>query len=262
MAHKNYKGKRCGDHGGINSFGKPCGRREFWGYGSIIPSEQTKLSGRCKEHQGESWRKNSSALVPNDQERKFIDAYCGPARFNKAKAARMAGHAIKHAGQQGHQIYNRPRVLAAIQARLDEYSMSAAEVTKRLTDWGRGDFTPFLTITAGGQVYLDLSSEEAQRSLYLIKKLKQTEHIVEGDGDEVILRRVFEITLHDAKDAVIQMAKIHGLFTDGPTLNLHFDKNMGDAELIETLRERQRRLAELLERESPTDTGEIIIEKE
>ena len=61
---------------------------------------------------------------------------------------------------------------------------------------------------------VDLSTSEAQDKLDLIKKMKQVRQTIRNkNGDEYTTVRT-EIELHDAKDAVIQMAKLRGMFRE------------------------------------------------
>ena len=87
-------------------------------------------------------------------------------------------------------------ILELIQKTLAELSMSAEEATRRLAQWGRGTIAPFLD---GREI--DMASDIARENMHLVKKYTVTDKGV-------------SIELHDAKDAVIQLAKIHGLFTD------------------------------------------------
>ena len=84
----------------------------------------------------------------------------------------------------------------------------------RLTRWGRGSIASFLRVSADGEAVVDLSTSEAQDKLDLIKKMKQVQQTIRNkNGDEYTTVRT-EIELHDAKDAVIQMAKLHGMFRE------------------------------------------------
>ncbi|MFW6202297.1 MAG: hypothetical protein ACOC8B_06950, partial [Gemmatimonadota bacterium] len=90
-------------------------------------------------------------------------------------------------------------------------TMTADEVLKRLADWGRGDFSPFLTEGGG----LDLTSPTAREHIGLLRKVKIKERMIATDEDEPpILERRTEVELHDAKDAVDKIAKVHGLYVD------------------------------------------------
>lgn len=143
-----------------------------------------------------------------DKQRRFIEEYT--VDFNATQAAIRAGYSEKTAAQQGHQLLNKTSVSEAIEERLEQLAMSADEALKRLADWGRGDLTPFLRETEDGDVVIDLSTEEARRNMHLIRKIKFDERRVDDERTELRQR----IELHDAKDAVKQIAKAHGLFVD------------------------------------------------
>lgn len=148
-------------------------------------------------------------MALKERHQRFVEEYC--VDFNGAEAARRAGYSPTRANRQAYVLLRREDIRSAIDARLDELSMSAAEVTKRLTDWGRGTLAPFLRVSDDGErFWIDLASEEAQQYLYLIKKVKAKRRI---DDDGATVEWV-EVELHDAKDAVIQMGKIRGLFVD------------------------------------------------
>lgn len=143
-----------------------------------------------------------------DKQRRFIEEYT--VDFSATQAAIRAGYSEKTAGQIGYQLLQKPSISEAIEERLDRLAMSADEALKRLADWGRGSPAPFLRQTATGEVALDLSTREAQDNLHLVKRVKVRETRVD---DEVTKVRT-EIELHDAKDAVKQIARAHGLFID------------------------------------------------
>jgi phage terminase small subunit len=144
---------------------------------------------------------------------KFVDEYflCG---LNAAEAYRRAfGRDVKGAKQSALRLLQREDVRAAITARLKESAMEADEALARLSEWGRGSIAPFLATNQDGLVRLDLNSDEAAESLHLIKKLKQV-RTRKGGGDKPWEEERTEIELHDAKDAVVQLAKIRGLFVE------------------------------------------------
>ena len=147
-----------------------------------------------------------------DKQRRFIEEYC--VDFNGAGAATRAGYAESSAKQIAHENLTKPYLREQIKARLDELTMSSAEAAMRLTRWGRGSVAPFLRITADGEPVIDLSTAEAQDALDLIRKIKQVEQTIRNKNGDEYTRVRTEIELHDAKDAVIQMAKLRGMFKD------------------------------------------------
>ncbi len=150
-----------------------------------------------------------------DKQRRFIEEYA--VDFNATAAAIRAGYSEKTARSQGARLLTDVDIKAAIDARMDELSMTAAEATKRLTDMARGSLTPFIRTDDDGRVWFDLASEDAQQHLHLIKKIKQKRRREASSGGEGVTdweTEWVEIELHDAKDATIQIAKIRGLYVD------------------------------------------------
>lgn len=134
--------------------------------------------------------------------------------LNATQAAIRAGYKPRSAYQTGYLLLRNPLVRAAIEARLDELAMSAAEATRRLSDMARGSFDPFMRDDGT----LDLTSARARASRGLIRKVKERERIIPQKDQEPIVERTIELELHDAKDAAVQVAKLRGLFDT--TINL------------------------------------------
>lgn len=150
-----------------------------------------------------------------DKQRRFIEEY--PVDFNATAAAIRAGYSEKTAYSQGQRLLKNVEIRDAIDARMDELSMGAAEATKRLTDMARGSLAPFMRTDDDGRVWFNLASEEAAEHLHLIKKIKQKRKrdLVSADGSGGGWETEWvEIELHDAKDAIVQIAKIRGLYID------------------------------------------------
>lgn len=185
----------CGDFGGVKEDGTPCGRAAGWGVDGGIE--------RCRDH-------DDGSLTMKQQA--FVERYC--THFNATQAALEAGYSERSAYSIGSENLKKPEIAQALTERLDQHAMTAAEALKRLADWGRGSPLPFLRVTAGGEVLLDLSTAEAQQHLHLVRKIKVDEsRIIEGDEADLVKVKT-EIELHDAKDAVKQIARAHGLFVD------------------------------------------------
>lgn len=146
-----------------------------------------------------------------DKERRFVEEYCS--NFNATQAALRAGYSERTARQIGYENLTKPYIKAAVNTRLEQLSMSAAEATKRLTDWGRGSIEPFTRKDEEQGLVIDLSKPEAEKNLHLIKKIKQTKKVFFNEESKPEGTEYFtEIELHDAKDAVIQIAKIRQIF--------------------------------------------------
>jgi len=141
------------------------------------------------------------------KQQRFVEEYCK--HFNATKAAVDAGYSIHTAASIGCENLIKPDIKEAIDLRVNALTMSANEALVRLTDFARGSFKPFLKITETGEVQnltLDLYSDDAQQSLHLIKKIKQTKKFF---GEE-LMDIVTEIEIHDAKDATVKVLQLHG----------------------------------------------------
>ena len=175
-----------------------------------------------------------------DKQKLFVEYYLRC--WNATEAARQAGYAgnLSTLTSVGSENMTKPDIEAYISKRMDEVSMSTNEILHRLTEWGRGTVEPFLT-EDGFSEAIDVNSEEARKAVGLIKKIKQDETALKAQTPEgdTILKRKFEIELHDAKDAVIQLAKIRGMYTkkvkhSGEVKILKWDEEEGDpAEYIQ-----------------------------
>ena len=159
------------------------------------------------------------------KQKRFVAEYC--VDCNATQAAIRAGYSHKRANQTGYNLLQDPDIQEAVEERLEELAMSAAEATMRLSEWGRGTLARFLTVDDDGEVVLDLSSAEAQEYLYLIRDLKQTETVLSDDDGEVVLKRTMRVKLHDAKDAVRLILKMHGKFKE------HYDITSGGEPITE-----------------------------
>ena len=171
-----------------------------------------------------------------DKMTRFVEEYL--VDCNATQAAIRAGYSRDSAANIGWENVRKPQIRNRIRAKLNELTMTSSEAAMRLTRWGRGSIAPFVRLTADGEAVLDLSTAEAQDALDLIRKIKQTELTIRSkDGSEYTTRRT-EIELHNAKDAVVQMAKLHGMFReDSPT-----DERENTRERLEEQWERLQRI--------------------
>lgn len=169
------------------------------------------------------------------KQERFIEEYL--IDYNATQAAIRAGYSEKSAYEIGSQNLRKVEIAEQIKERLNRLSMTAEEALKRMTDWGRGTFKPFLQFDEqNGTLKIDMSNPEALENLHLIKKIKQKDTIVKGaseDDPSVVTDRTFEIELHDAKDAVDKLIKVHGLYVENVNMNVRradYDPANGDPE--------------------------------
>lgn len=143
------------------------------------------------------------------KQKRFCEYYIRS--WNATEAARKAGYSGSYhtLGVTGHTNLKKPKIKEYIQKRMDELTMGTDEILQRLTAMGRATVEPFVDEDSIS-VTLTAESEEAKQALGLVKKIKQYETRTE-DGN---VSRRFELELHDAKDAIIQLAKIRGMYID------------------------------------------------
>lgn len=151
-------------------------------------------------------QENYKGKLTNKQ-RRFVEEYCSC--FNATEAAIRACYKVKSAKAIGAENLTKPDILKEIARRFAELSLKQEEGIKRLTDMARASFSTFLKINKSGLIEIDLTSEEAQKNLHLIKKIKQTQKtaFVEGVKTETAF---FEIELHDSKDAIKTLLEVYG----------------------------------------------------
>lgn len=178
----------------------------------MTDSSSTQCRGRTK--QGERCKRSASAdtlycRAHQDQgggeaidtlsrrQRLFVEFFFANG-LNAYQAAIDAGYSKSYAKEAYSQIIS-GAVKTVIDDRLAEHAMPANEALGRLSDWGRGTLAYFIGET--GEV--DLTTDAAKAHLHLVKKIKTDKY-----------GRPSEVELHDPKDAVKTLAKIHGLVTD------------------------------------------------
>lgn len=140
----------------------------------------------------------------------FVTHYIGDARGNAAEAARLAGYADPKG--DGYRTKNNAEVQAAIQAALQERTLSGDEVLERLTQHANGTMQHFIYVS-GDTVTLDLGTPAAIANLHLLKKVK-TKRRTGGKEEDRWEEIETEIELHDPQAALVHLGRFHKLFTD------------------------------------------------
>jgi phage terminase small subunit len=131
----------------------------------------------------------------------FVDEYLKTR--NATKAALAAGYSPKTAYSIGSENLKKPEVSEVIRQRTNENAMSADEVAALLAEQARGDMSDFVTFYPGMKLpVLDLQKAYENGKMRLVKKLKFL-----PDGG-------VEFELYDAQAAMVQVGKIHKMFTD------------------------------------------------
>ena len=159
------------------------------------------------------------------RQKRFIEEYC--ATYNATRSAITAGYSKKTAKEQGCRLLTNVHIQAAVNKRMAELSMSAEEAIKRLGDMGRGSFEHFMDYDEQTQTLrIDLSKPGAREHMHLLRKIKQNDTIVKerSTKDRQVIDRTFEVELHDAKDALDKILKVHGRYIENLNVNLTAEK--------------------------------------
>jgi len=143
--------------------------------------------------------------------------------FNASDAAKKAGYKSK-ANVIGSQLLANPSISAEINARIEQYTMSANEVLTRLSDIARGDLSDLMSLSPMGFTFNLLIEDEQGNRIpnpknKLIKRIKQKVTTITGKGDEE--REIIEtdLELYSAQEALNTLAKHHALLVDRTELS-------------------------------------------
>ncbi|MCA1668302.1 MAG: terminase small subunit [Thermomicrobia bacterium] len=97
------------------------------------------------------------------KEKRFINAYLGPAAGNASEAARLAGY--KDGGEFGYRLLKKVEIRAHIDAVLMAEAMTPAEILHELRDVGTAEWRDFITVRTNPrtgetvEVKMDLSAK-------------------------------------------------------------------------------------------------------
>jgi len=130
--------------------------------------------------------------------RRFVEEYCGGAKFNGAEAARRAGYAESRANVTASELLADADINQMVEERLDKLAMTAAEATKRLADQARADISDFFSVESG-RLVLDVEAV-AEDGGGVISEISLSD-----DGTH-------KIKLYDAQKALVKILDAHGAF--------------------------------------------------
>ena len=133
--------------------------------------------------------------------------------WNASEAARRAGYSALTAGSQGGRLLKNVEISAEIETFKAKYIMAPEEVQIALTEQARSDIGDFLT-QAGDAVTVDLPKAIAAKKTGLIKKLSQTRTVRSRCEDDTEVTVSTTIELYDRQAALVQVGKIHKMFTE------------------------------------------------
>jgi phage terminase small subunit len=175
---------------------------------------------------------------------------------NGRLAAELAGYSGNEATLRAmaSETLAKPNVRAELLRILNPIA-DAEEVLARLTKYSRSSIADVLD----GSGEFDIDYAKANHSDDLIKKLKIKRRIIPVKDGEPETEITHEIELHDAKDATIQLAKVHQLLTDKQQTELNLSdqdvtrlaESLVPAMIEAAQRARALKLAESTVSESP-----------
>lgn len=178
--------------------------------------------------------KVKQALEPlSVDERRFAVAFC-ECRGNRALAVVAAGirkatDSFPNRASIGTRLARRPEVRSAINALLEQESLTGVEIVAAIKDTAEITPFPFYEVTTEGKLKLKqkLTQDEWERYAHWVKEIRTDE-----DGN------VIELKMHDSYAAKRDLAKIKQLFTDAPVVNLQmYFSGMSDEQLMADLEE-------------------------
>jgi phage terminase small subunit len=111
------------------------------------------------------------------KQERFVLAYIGEARFNAAKAARMAGYAERSAHVEGHRLLRNADIAARVKDLLSTQSITAEAVLTELADIATADWRDFIKIKTDRK-----TGEEIEVNMDLGAKVKSLELLAKAHG--------------------------------------------------------------------------------
>ncbi len=142
--------------------------------------------------------------------RVFVESYCANG-FNATRAAITAGYSEASAYSQGSRLLKNAEIKIAIDAFLEENTMTAKEVLYRLTQHARGDIGDIWDESTG---QVDWDKARASQKTGLIKSIYHKTTRITRANDEDMEIMEDQITLHDPQKAMTLIGKQLGLFVD------------------------------------------------
>lgn len=130
----------------------------------------------------------------------FIEHYL--TTWNATEAAIQAGYSEHTAAVIGSENLTKPKIRAAIDARLEKFKLSANDVLLMLSEHASGSMEDFVSFD-WTVPRINLEQAAKRGKMHLVKKLSY-----DKDG------RLQGIELYDAQSALVQLGRYHKLFTD------------------------------------------------
>ncbi len=176
----------------------------------------------------------AEALAPlTINQRRFVVMYCSDCRGNAVLAAKRAGLGTKKASyislaSNASTLLQMPAIRRAVEAWMQAFAYTAAEVTWRIKDMADINPSPFFEVNAEGQLVLKQKMDADDWDAF--------NHWVKEIEVDAKTGRVTRLVLHDRMIAHRELAKILKLYSDQPifAFNLYLQQ-MSDDQLMTEL---------------------------
>jgi phage terminase small subunit len=139
----------------------------------------------------------AGGVAMNRKHQQFASEYLKNLNATRAYMKVYPAASYETARRNGSELLTNTDIAQEVKRRLDENAMTADEVLARLAEYGRAEYSPY--ITSDGSVNIAKLIEDDKG--HLIKSVKETEH-----------GRMYEF--YDAYAAVVQIGKYHKMFVE------------------------------------------------
>jgi phage terminase small subunit len=172
-------------------------------------------------------------MALTDKQQRFVEEYCGAAKFNASEATRRAGYAgnsdvIKTAGSK---LMANPEIADAIQSRMERLAaksdITAERVIRELGLLGFSNMLDYMRVPEQGDPYIDLSTMTRDQAAALTEVSVDTVGLRTDDEGEPRQIVRTKIKVADKKAALELLGKHLGVFKDAETsVNLNMPGNI------------------------------------
>ena len=146
-------------------------------------------------------------------EKRFVDAFLGPAAGCQWKAAQIAGcngKTMVSLSVLGNRLLGRDSVQALLRERLARAAVTPDRVLRRLVQHLDADITDCFEILEDGTPRINLKIAQQLERTGVIKKVRYRSRAITINDDTVFEKEV-EVELHDSQAAAMKLAKLMGM---------------------------------------------------
>jgi len=171
------------------------------------------------------------AAALSRRKKRFVELFAESGQA--VSSVEKAGYSPRRSAEIAKEFLKDPAIIAAVEQRTRLASITRPEALMRLTQIGRGSMQSFLEVVstpAGEQVRINLTTEEAQQNLHLIKSVTQQRYTMQtAEGPVDVVETGVE--LHCAMTAIDHILHLLGEYpaqkydytTNGQPINTVLD---------------------------------------